>query len=228
MDLYELRKLVSQGEGQHLEFKRKVNFPKKILREMIAFANTSGGCLLIGVNDDLNLSGVKYPDEEIYVLNEVLEKNCKPHFEYEIETIQIASNKYIIKYNIPVSEDRPHYLIESFKPFRRYPYVRLGDQSIKASREIAEIIRRGAEDLDVQFSYGEHEKILFQYLEDHHKITLERFQTLTNLPKKDASSKLINLVLAKVLQILPDGKEDYYLFKNNLPDTSHSYFYPLI
>ena len=58
----QLRRLVSQGEGQHLEFKRKASFPEKIVRELIAFANTEGGTLLIGVDDDKSIPGVKFPE----------------------------------------------------------------------------------------------------------------------------------------------------------------------
>ena len=43
-----LRNLVAKGEGHMLEFKRKAAFPEKIIREMIAFANTSGGVLVGG------------------------------------------------------------------------------------------------------------------------------------------------------------------------------------
>jgi len=40
-----LTSLVRQGEGLHLEFKAKTNFPDKIVHELIAFANTNGGTL---------------------------------------------------------------------------------------------------------------------------------------------------------------------------------------
>ena len=51
----QLKILVSQGEGASLEFKRKASFPEKIVREMIAFANTKGGIVLIGIGDDGSL-----------------------------------------------------------------------------------------------------------------------------------------------------------------------------
>jgi predicted HTH transcriptional regulator len=66
--LYELRKLAIQGEGIQLEFKRKATHPEKVVREMIAFANTHGGTVLIGVDDDGSLVGVKYPEDEMIQL----------------------------------------------------------------------------------------------------------------------------------------------------------------
>ena len=59
MNSNDLVALVNQGEGQRLEFKKKVDYPEKVVKEVIAFANSDGGNLLIGVDDDGNISGVK-------------------------------------------------------------------------------------------------------------------------------------------------------------------------
>lgn len=68
--LRELKKLASEGEGIQLEFKLKATYPEKIVRELIAFANTEGGTLLIGVDDDGSIPGVKYPEEEAHVVRQ--------------------------------------------------------------------------------------------------------------------------------------------------------------
>ena len=61
-EIHELKRLALEGEGLQLEFKRKASHPEKIVRELIAFANTEGGTLLIGVDDDGSIPGLKYPD----------------------------------------------------------------------------------------------------------------------------------------------------------------------
>src|SRR5688572_4742840 len=77
----DLRKLVSRGENASLEFKRKAAYPDKIVREMIAFANTDGGTLLVGVGDDKSLAGLKYPEGESHVIREALKK-CRPSLKF--------------------------------------------------------------------------------------------------------------------------------------------------
>jgi predicted HTH transcriptional regulator len=67
MTLRELSQLTGLGEGQHLEFKKRVPGPERIAKEMIAFANTGGGRLLLGVDDDGSVVGVKDAAEEEYV-----------------------------------------------------------------------------------------------------------------------------------------------------------------
>lgn len=44
-----LSDLLKEEEGKQLEFKRDLSSPKGIIQTVIAFANTAGGCILIGV-----------------------------------------------------------------------------------------------------------------------------------------------------------------------------------
>ncbi len=48
MTLQEVKDLAIKGEGLQIEFKKKAAYPEKIVREVIALANTQGGTLLIG------------------------------------------------------------------------------------------------------------------------------------------------------------------------------------
>ena len=52
MDYKDVTRIIDEGEGFEVEFKRKVTTPEKIARALIAFANTKGGHILFGVDDD--------------------------------------------------------------------------------------------------------------------------------------------------------------------------------
>ena len=54
----QLDELIAQGEGVRLEFKRSISAAHRIARTLVAFANTSGGTLLIGVADNGTIVGV--------------------------------------------------------------------------------------------------------------------------------------------------------------------------
>lgn len=204
--LQQLQGLVAHGEGVTLEFKRKATYPEKILREIIAFANTQGGILLIGVSDDKTIPGLKYPEGESHVIHEVLKK-CKPKIEFTETFILVGNNRTVIQYDIFESRRKPHFMeINSVREF----FVRREDQSIKASREVQEIIRRSQRKKDIKFHFGDHEKNLFQYLDANETITLQNFVALSGLKKLFASKKLILLVLAGVLRFIPHEKGDLY------------------
>ena len=77
MTAAELKKLVLNGESQFLEFKKKADHPEKIVREMVAFANSEGGTLLIGVDDRGNISGLPFPDEDTYAMEAAISMYSK-------------------------------------------------------------------------------------------------------------------------------------------------------
>ncbi len=203
----QLKNLVAGGESATLEFKRKATFPEKIVREMIAFANTKGGILLIGVGDDGTLPGLKHPADELHVMEAALGK-VRPKLEYEFSLIPVSNSRTIIQYDIPESKRKPHYLINSNRS--KESFVRVEDKSIKASRELREIVKRRQRMKDIRFHYGEHEKFLMQYLDEKECITVKEFANLSGLGRLYASRKLILLVLANVLKIVPNEKGDLY------------------
>jgi predicted HTH transcriptional regulator len=52
-----IRKLILQGEGTTLDFKKTITSNEKIAKSLVAFANNRGGQLLIGVADDGSIKG---------------------------------------------------------------------------------------------------------------------------------------------------------------------------
>ena len=208
MNVKELKNLVRQGEGTSLEFKLKASHPEKIIREMVAFANSKGGKLLVGVGDDKTIPGLKFVDEEEYILVRAIEKNCFPPLHYEIERIAITDERDVLVFNIPKSKEKPHFVHLENEEHRK-AYVRVKDRSVQASREVKQILRRENED-GIKFTYGEKEKVLMIYLAENQKITIEKFAEIAKIPLRSASHTLVLLVLSNVLKIQPDEVMDWY------------------
>ena len=72
MEMREIKRLIFGGENEHVEFKRKINHPEKVIREVVAFANTGGGHLFVGVDDDKSIVGCKFADEEDFILQKAI------------------------------------------------------------------------------------------------------------------------------------------------------------
>jgi predicted HTH transcriptional regulator len=212
MTIGELKNQVHGGEGENLEFKKKVAFPEKIVREIVAFANTNGGNLFIGVDDNGEISGLKFAEEEHFELERAIKNYCKPMIDYKYEIIPISQKKSVIKYTIFESSKKPHYVVEN-EEGQKKAYVRVKDRSIQASKEIREILKRGRKNKDIRFNYGDKEKVLMQYLDQHKDITVAKFAEIAGLSRYMASKTLILLVLANVLKVIPTEKEDTYEIK---------------
>ncbi len=223
MSMQEIQDLVKRGEGENIEFKRKVAHPEKIIREIVAFANTKGGNLLIGVDDNGTIPGIRFADEEIFVLEKAIQRWCRPRIDYEVEVVQINHRKSVVLYKIKESEKKPHYVLnqqektpakqgsKNFRGHKGKAYVRYEDKSLQASPEVWKILKRGRRQKDIQFTFGEKEKLLMEYLESHRQITLTQFAELAQLPRFRASQTLVLLVLANVLRIIPKEKEDVFM-----------------
>lgn len=208
MDVRSLKELVRQGEGSYLEFKLKSNHPDRIVREVVAFANSGGGKLLIGIDDDKTIKGLKYPDEDEYTLVRAIEKYCHPPVRYRTERIPIGDDKEVLVFSIPRSVEKPHFVADPLG--KKRAYIRLGDKSVQASQEMCEIMRRGKENRDIRFRYGEKEKTLMQLLDNQKSVTVDSFASIAGIPRRLASRTLVQLVLAKVLEVHPEEAVDRF------------------
>ncbi len=74
MELHEIKRLIYGGESDLVEFKRKIAHPEKVIREVVAFANTKGGHLFVGVDDDRSIVGCKYAEEEDFLLQKAIKR----------------------------------------------------------------------------------------------------------------------------------------------------------
>ncbi|WP_158860878.1 AlbA family DNA-binding domain-containing protein [Lunatibacter salilacus] len=210
MTLQEISKLAQQGEGLHIEFKKKAAHPEKIVREIVAMANTDGGYLLIGVDDNGTVSGQRFIEEEVFVMDKAINELIFPPIVPERHLLHLNAKKGIAVYQVRKSSQRPHFIVENAK---RKAYVRVSDKSIQASREMWEILKREKKQEDVVFQYGRKEEILVKALENQPSITLKEYMQLAKLPVYVASRTLVKLVLANVLQVIPQESEDIFVRK---------------
>ncbi len=208
MDLRTLKDLVRQGEGDNLEFKLKTNHPERIVREIVAFANASGGKLLIGIGDDKTIKGLKYADEDEYILERAIEKLCTPAISYRIERIPLTDERDVLVFHIHRSTEKPHAVLEP--DGRKKTYVRVKDKSVQASPEMREIMKRTRHNRDVRFNYGEKEQKLMQLLDQQQSVTVDSFASFVGITRRMASRTLVLLVLANVLEVHPDEVRDHF------------------
>lgn len=208
----ELKTLIDTGESTLLEFKRKATSPKKLAKEISAFANTKGGHLLIGIDDNGTIYGCPSEKTEIDILEQAAGFWIDPPVEHQIEVINLFGKEVIVCY-IPESPLKPHKLRiedpEKKKPIFR-AYIRIGEKSIEASREMARLMTYDRDDKPLKLSIGEKEKRLFAYLEKKESATVKDFSRLVNISERRAERLMIRLVRAGVLQIHNDARRDYF------------------
>ena len=208
MDINLIRQWVSKGENERIEFKLKANHPEKIIREMVAFANTKGGYLIVGVSDDRRMIGVKYPDEAHFQISRALEKYCRPKLRYELTALVTADHRQLLVYYIPKGKQLPYFVENT--PGSRKAYFRTGESSIQASPELCTILRRSGSTRNIRFTYGDTEHKLMQLLDAEPTITVDTFAARAGISRKKASDTLVLMVLANVVRIHPSDTGDRF------------------
>ena len=104
-----------------------------IKKEVIAFANTSGGTLYIGVADTGEVVGVSEPDEVIQQVNNMLRDSIKPDITMFMRSnTETIDEKDIITVNVQRGTERPYYLAgKGLRP--EGVYVRHGMATVPAT-----------------------------------------------------------------------------------------------
>jgi predicted HTH transcriptional regulator len=214
MDIRDVKRLIKDGENEVTEFKKKANFPEKIVKEIVAFANSSGGNLLIGVDDDGKITGTRTAEEDLFVLENAISNYCRPRIGYTIDVVRITDKRAVLNYTIFESRKKPHFVIDPSSKIDDKAYIRLKDKSIQASREMVEIMKKSHRETGIKVELGDKEKILMNYLGVNQDISVSEFSRIANIKKNVASKTLVWLVLANILEI--EVREDHDIYRQKL------------
>ena len=200
--------LIEDGESETVEFKRKFSTSPKIAKEMIAFANTKGGYIFFGIDDDKTIVGVESEKSELDLIDTASKFYCEPEVKYTTEIIPFKTKDVVVIY-IPESKKKPHKLIDENDKESTRVYVRYKDKSIIASKETTKLLKfSNFDDSPLVINLGDAEKMLLKYLDEHEKITVKEFKKLANISERRAGRTLVNFVRAGVLRHHRlDGKE---------------------
>lgn len=88
--------LIVQGEHQKLDFKQTISDSKKIARSLVAFVNSDGGTLLVGVKNNGNITGIR-SDEELYMLDAAIKLYCHPSVPVKLQLWEPIKNKNVLE-----------------------------------------------------------------------------------------------------------------------------------
>jgi predicted HTH transcriptional regulator len=131
---------IAGGEGPRLDFKRDLSSPKSLLKDIVAFANTAGGTVVVGVQDDGSLVGVADPLREEERLSSMVSDSIEPQLLPEIYAVSYGEHELLV---VEVAHHPAPFHLRAEGP-ERGVYMRLGSTSRRAEPETLAELRRQA------------------------------------------------------------------------------------
>jgi predicted HTH transcriptional regulator len=213
MNFHDVNRLIEEGEGFGIEFKRRISSAEKIARTIISFANTKGGTILFGVDDDGSIVGVESEKSEVELIEVAGNEYCDPVIHPDI-TIVPFDGRDVIVCRIDESRTKPHYFLgehDRSNGEATRVYIRVNDKTVMASREVVKILQDENPDAPPRkIAIGENERSLFRHLEKHERITVREFGREVNISDRRASRILVGLVRVGVIRIHTHEKEEFF------------------
>ena len=126
----DFKRILSEGEGQNVDFKE--SFSGSMAKTIVAFANASGGMIILGVDDERNIKGIQ---DENRLRSQIVDigNNCDPAIPVKLQPIQ-CDGKNVIVIHVKEGDDKPYKCCEGF-------FLRQGPNSQKmSSADIEELI----------------------------------------------------------------------------------------
>lgn len=133
--------LIAQGEHEQQDFKFAISDARKIARSLSAFANRSGGRLLIGVKDNGVVAGVR-SEEDIFVVEQAAEMYCVPAQTLRFTAFRMEGGEIVLRAEIDSAPSRPVSVREQQGVLKAY--LRVADENIAVPPLLEQIWRRTA------------------------------------------------------------------------------------
>lgn len=196
----EVISLLEQGEGQSVEFEKMVPSPEDLARDMVAFANSDGGKIILGLDDkNKHLTGIEIDSDFKDKIKTISEKRCAPRISVNIHIME-RGGKRISIIDVPEGDEKPYKSDDIC-------YIRDGGES-----------RPAKEDEERQITNPWSGKGLnkrqiraLQMISEHGSISNREYREAFNVSHKTAHIELTMLVDKRLLKSEGSGRSTCYI-----------------
>ncbi|HTF80614.1 MAG TPA: ATP-binding protein [Cytophagales bacterium] len=204
MDADKIELEISRGENDTQDFKQEITSVLKIAKTIVAFANTKGGRLWIGVKDNGKIIGCE-PLEEQYMIEHAAAEFCKPAINVEFVK-HCYEDKEILEVRIPFSKSRPHFAKDEAGKW--WAYVRYKDHTVLAGIVTLESYKK--KNKDILIKYTETERSILVFIAEQGRVQLNQVTKDLKIKRHIAVMILSNLVATGILEVNHENHTEYF------------------
>jgi predicted HTH transcriptional regulator len=204
-------KLIAQGEHQRQDFKFCITDSRKIARSLVAFANSDGGRLLVGVKDNGRIAGVR-SEEEFYMVEAAAKIYSNPKIDFTTQQWDV-DGKMVLEVMIEPSSQKPHYAQTETGSWMAF--IRKDDENILANAVLLKKWKLEKEVQGIVFSYDQPRETLINYLTNNESITLSKFAKIAMITRLQAENILAEFLLLNSIEARFDVNPVTYSLNRN-------------
>lgn len=201
--------MIREGEHQRQDFKFCISDSRKIARSLVAFANSEGGILLIGVKDNGHIVGVQ-SEEEYYMAESAARIYSDPPIPFSVRQWN-AEGRTVLEVRVEASPDKPHFARDENGTWN--VWVRHHDENRLAPRVLIDSWQKRKSSEGVLVRFDESWKFLLEYLDLNDFITVSALARKGSLPYRKAELLLADCIVIGIIQ--PLFTEKGILYKLN-------------
>lgn len=204
----DVEKLLKSSESKTLEFKRNLSSPTGVLHTIIAFANTAGGTVILGVEDkSKKICGVENPLELEEKLANLIADCISPQIIPEVEVV-LWRKTYLLVIEIFPSSVKPHYLKRL--GIDKGTYIRVGSTNRLAGATMLSELQR----VRIDDSFDKQAMTELNFEEIDFRAASELFEPIKKLNKQDLLS--MNMITKYQNKQVPTVGGEILFGKNRL------------
>jgi predicted HTH transcriptional regulator len=201
-----LQDLIDQGEHVNQDFKFRIDDQRKIARTLCAFANTSGGRLLIGVKDNRKIAGCN-PEEEIHMLEGAASIFCQPELRITSKIWQ-EDFRLVLEVSVAKSENGPHRAKDDDGKWK--PYIRIKDKTTAVNKILEWVWIEQKRKTARPEHFGEDELLLLKSIGQFQPVTLSKLYRESTLPLRRVDRLLVLFICWNLVDMIFENDGIYY------------------
>lgn len=203
--------MIAEGEHQQQDFKMRIENARKIAKTLVAFANTDGGRLLIGVKDNGSISGIN-EEEEYHMIEAAAEMYCKPNIEFQTQVWK-ANFKTVLEVIVQPSLKKPHFAQNDELEWDSYQ--RQEDRNVKANGVLLRVWEHQSKDRNEDFEYNKQVHKLFNALRNNESLGFKKISRILRMNRRRTEELLAKLVVWEVLEMKFDDTGCHFILQDN-------------
>jgi predicted HTH transcriptional regulator len=212
-ELLYLKKLIAQGEHQHLDFKFAITDSRKIARSLVAFANSEGGTLLVGVKDNGKIAGIR-SEEEMYMVDAAATMYCNPEIKYNLRLWEPEERKQVLE--VIVKADNSNLWKAKTDDDQWKVWLRVNDQNIMAGKVWELVWKKRQLKSTKTIVFNTEEQLVFSHLTPGKHYTTDEIRYLTGLNLSVVEAMVSDFIVLGLMDMHRTEKEMNFSVKQKI------------